>query len=99
MQQYLRTDADGNQVLDITLLDEDARLRFLEDVQRWAETIPVPPGDPAASEDQRYIYIHSAVAAALDEFPFNDDGVRITRKTEVWMYDVIWAVLEEKYPV
>lgn len=99
MEQYLRTKADGNRVLDIDLLDEVARTGFLDAVQRWARTIPIEPGGPAISEDQRRADIHSAVATALDSFSLPGDSFYITRKTEVWMYDVMCQVLETKYPI
>lgn len=62
MEQFIRTNDDGNTVLDYSELDMAARINFREEIERWAADIEVDVvSEPDASNAERISAIEDTV--------------------------------------
>jgi hypothetical protein len=104
MNKYIRTNDDGENVLDYDKLDIAARVNFLEDAKLAATTIELDLDDPDFSNAEKAEAINSAANwAAYQEFGYleTEDGeeVEIDKPTRQMWIETIISTLAERYNV
>lgn len=104
LKQYIRTNDDGEKVLDYyDLLDESDQMGFIEVVKNIAASteLEFDVNDPAFSEAENIDGIDMAAHfAVLDNLPsFTDDGEDVITEweTEKLMVEIIAQELRDRY--
>lgn len=103
MQQFIRANDEGSNVLDYDLLDTAARINLIVAAHRWATEIEVDlDSEPDASNAEKVEAIddqvHATVRATFD-YLYTDDGadVEIDQDTRLMIEDIISSDLAERY--
>lgn len=102
MKRYIRTNDDGDKVLDYDLLDIGARANFLNDLDAWATNmnVMIDFDDPDFSDAEKAASIESHVNVELDHLNLYDaDGEEATIEegTRAWMQEILEGDLSERY--
>ena len=104
MNKYIRTNDDGEKVLDYTYLDIAARVNFLNDAERAAAAIELDLDDPDFSNAEKAEAINSAAnfeadnAFAYLETP-DGESAQVDKDTRVMYVETIISELAKRYSV
>lgn len=105
MKQFIRTNDEGNKVLDYDLLDTGARANFIEAAHRWASEITVDvESEPDASnaekveaiDTQADMTVKSTLTYLYDD---EENSVEIDAETQQMIIDIIANDLAKRYEV
>lgn len=105
MNQYIRTNDEGQPELNYDLLDIAARANLREDAIRWATEIEVDlESEPDASNAERVGAIDNTADLTVKNtlaYLYSDEGdeVIIDPDTQQMIIDIIARELAEKYEV
>ena len=100
MEKYIRTNDDGERVIDYRLLDVTDFANILRDLEVWADEIELDLDDPTFSDTEKVDACNNAAATALYDLDVYDaDGVavEIERDTRQLLADWLGAALLRKY--
>jgi len=101
MKQYVRTNEEGDMVLDYDLLDVAARSNFLNDLKAWAGNMEVLVDfeDAEFTEAEKREAIESHVNVEIDHANLTVDGeeAEIEPDTRSWMQEILEAELFSRY--
>lgn len=102
MEQYIRTNEDGEREVNYDLLDMAARANMLEMADRWAESIELDLDDPDFSEAEKASACNDAAATevfAAEVFDADGNEIEIEPDTEQMLIDRIENRLRERYGI
>lgn len=100
MQKYIRTNDEGNEVLDYDLLDMAARVNFTEDVHRIAREFDVDVlSEPDATNAERAEAVNDVANQFVNDALYQFDIEQVDPDTKNWMVDTIATDLADRYDV
>lgn len=105
MNQYIRTNDEGQSELNYDLLDMAARINFLEDCKQWADAIDVDlESEPDASDGEKAEAINDAATLTVKNqlyYLYDDEGneVVIDQDTQQMIIDLVITELADRYSV
>lgn len=103
MKQYIRTNEDGEKVINYDLLDMAARINFMEDAKRFASEIELGLSDTDFSDGEKAEAINSAATECAGQafyvFTDNGDEVLVDSDTKQQWIESVIGELEERYSV
>lgn len=100
MKQYIRTNEDGERVVDYSLLDIAGRANLLRDVELWAQNIDLDLDDAEFSEAEKNEACNNAAADTITAMMiYDDDGaeVEIESDTKAMLVERLESALLAKY--